>query len=125
MSITHKLSYSISSDNSPSLSGVESEVGATEITLDVTYAASLTNQLQAMAFTVANVQSLFLVSDKGLVIKTNSGGSPANTITLKPGIPLPWGASAGYFANPFTVDVTAFYITTTVSSRLQLKILTS
>lgn len=126
MSITHKLTFSISSDSAGTpLSGVQSEVGSTEIIQDVNYGASLTDQLLTVAFNFANVQTIFLLSDKGLKIETNSGSSPVNTINLKPGSPLAWSISEGYFPNPFTANVTAFYITTTVAARLQVKILTT
>lgn len=126
MSTTHKLTFSISSDSGGTpLSGVQSEVGAAELSFDQTYGASLTDQLLAVAFTAANVQSVFLLSDKGLLIETNNPTSPVNTIVLKPGTPFAWSKSAGYFPNPFTANVTAFYITTTVAARLQGKILTT
>jgi hypothetical protein len=126
LSTTHKLTFSISSDSGGTpLSGVQSEVGSTAIEFDQQYGASLTDQLLAVAFIAANVQSIFLVSDKGLKIETNSATAPVNTINLKPGTPFPWSKSAGYFPNPFTADVTAIYITTTVAARLQGKILTT
>lgn len=126
MSVTHKLTFSISSDSGGTpLSGVQSEVGVTEFAFDTNYGASLTDQLLAIAFPAANVQGVFFLSDKGLVIETNSGTSPVNTFTLKPGTPFVWSKSAGYYPNPFTANVTAFYITTTVAARLQGKILTT
>ena len=125
MSISHKHTVSLSSDHSSGLSGSDSEVGNTEIVQDVSYGASLTNQSLAISFNYANLQSVMMVSDRGLVIKTNSTSSPGNTFTLVAGTPLVWGVSPGYFANPFTANVTVFYITTTVASRLQIKILTT
>src|SRR4051794_27701128 len=126
MSIQNKLTFSVSSSGGGiSLNGSVSETGATEINVDQNYAAASTNILTTCAWTVANTQSLFLYSDKGCVIKTNSSGSPANTITLAPGIPLVWDTSAGYFSNPFTTNVTSWYVTSTYASRLQAKILTS
>lgn len=125
MPISHKVSYGLSSSSSAGLSGAQNEAGNTEIVQDVLYAANLTNQLLAVSFTQSALQSVMLVSDKGLTIKTNSSGSPQETIVLKPGIPLCWGVSAGYFACPFAGNVTAFYVTTTASSRLQVKILTA
>jgi hypothetical protein len=125
MSITHKLTFAVSSDSGGTpLSGVQSEVGATELAFDNQYGASLTDQLMTIAFTAANVQSIMLLSDKGLKIETNSGTTPINTINLTPGTPLAWSKSAGYYPNPFTANVTAFYITTTVAARLTGKILT-
>jgi hypothetical protein len=126
VSTTHKLTYSISSDSGGTpLSGVQSEVGATEIAVDQQYGASLTDQALSVAFNIANLQSVFLLSDKGLKIETNSGSSPVNTINLKPGAPFVWDVSTGYYPNPFTANVTAFYVTTTVAARLQGKILTT
>jgi hypothetical protein len=126
VSITHKITHSISSDSGGTpLSGIQSSVGVTEIVQDVNYGASLANQLLSVAFIAANVQDVFLLSDKGLTIGTNSSSSPVNTIVLKPGTPLAWENSSGYFPNPFTANVTAFYITTTVAARLQVKILTT
>lgn len=126
MSTTHKLTFSISSDSGGTpLSGVQSEVGATEISFDQTYGASLVDQLLTVAFTAANVQSVFLLSDKGLKIETNNATTPTDTINLKPGSPLAWSKSEGYSPNPFSANVTAFYITTTVAARLQGKILTT
>ncbi len=229
MSIQNKITCTVSSSGGGiSLNGTVSESGATEINVDENYAASASNILTTCAFTAANVQSLFLYSDKGCTIKTNGsgtnevqtititgtptsgtfalgyggqitapiafdaiaadvqtalralstigsgnvnvaggplpgsavtatfvgtlasknvetltsniaglgGGSPAititattpglpsNTIVLAPGIPLVWDVSAGYFSNPFTVDVTAWYVSSTFASRLQAKILT-
>ena len=126
MSTTHKLTYAVSSDSGGTpLSGTQSAVGVTEITFDQQYGASLTDQLLTVAFTAASVQSIFLLSDKGLKIETNSGTSPVNTINLMPGDPFVWDVSTGYYPIPFTANVTAFYITTTVAARLQGKILTT
>ncbi len=230
MSIKHTQNYSVTSDSGgAALSGSQSEIGATEIVIDESYGASLTNTLLAAAFAVADVQSIILVSDKGLTLTTNgtgaadvqtisitgtptggtfalafqgaittalaynasaanvqaalralstigsgnvtcTGGSlpgtpivctfsgalaaglqplittesgdltggtsptvtvthstpglPSNTILLKPGTPIVWSISAAYYPNPFTADVSAFYITTTVAARFQAKILT-
>jgi len=66
MSITHKQTYSVTSDQGGSpLQGIQSEVGATEIAGDITVGASVTNQALTLSFTAANIQSIFLVSDKG------------------------------------------------------------
>lgn len=125
MSITDTYSISVASSDSSRASGSSSETGTTRHTVDVNYPASSTNTLLSIAWTVANTQSLFLLSSSDATIKTNSSGSPANTISLKAGIPLIWRASAGYYSNPFTTDVTAWYITCTASTRLQAIILTT
>jgi hypothetical protein len=231
VSITHKKSYSAASDAGGSgLSGSFADVGATEINVDQSFAASTSNQSVTMSFTIASLQSLFLVCDKGCTIRTNgtgtsevqtvtitgtpaggtfalayqgqitaplaynaaaadvqtalralstiggsnvtcaggalpgtpvtvtfagtlastnvsqitsngaglTGGSgpavavttttpgkPSDVITLVAGTPLSWSLSETYWPCPFTVDVTAWYASTTVAARLQGKILTS
>jgi hypothetical protein len=230
MSITHTKTYSVTSTAGGSpLSGSFADVAATEITMDTTFAASTSNQLVTMGLTVANLQSLFLICDKGCTITTNgtaaadvqtisitgtptggtfpitfggqvtevaysasnttmqtalqalstigsgnvtctggplpgtaivctfagtlatgqqslmttfsgqlTGGStptaivthttpglPTNTIALQPGTPLSWSRSETYYACPFTSNVTAWYVTTTVAARLQGKMITN
>jgi hypothetical protein len=58
------------------------------------------------------------------VATTTGGVAPSNTFTLQAGIPLLWSISPGYFANPFTVDVVRFNVTSATSARLQGRILT-
>lgn len=126
MSTTHKQTYHLSSTGGTlAISGSQSEVGATEQTIDSTFAASTTDSLLSIAFTASNLQSIALVSDKNLTIETNSASSPTNTINLKAGTPFVWSKSAAYFANPFTANVTAFYITCTGAARLRGRILVS
>jgi hypothetical protein len=60
-----------------------------------------------------------------MTIKTNSPTSPGNTINLVAGVPLIWDASAGYYPNPFTTNVTGFYVTCTAAALLQGSILTT
>lgn len=125
MSITHRNTRGVQSDNSGSISGSWNEVGNSEVSVDRTIGANVTNQQITLAFTVAACQDLFFLADKGATLKTNSTTTPGDTITLKPGIPLTWSASAGYYSNPYTVDVTTIYVTTTTATRFQAKVLTT
>ncbi len=81
-----------------------------ENNLDWTVNTGVTNQLQAFVMTIANMQSLYILSNTNVTIKTNSSGSPANTINLLANVPLVW-QTGGYYTNLFTVDVTAIYLT--------------
>jgi hypothetical protein len=101
------------------------EVGAADINVNQTFAAGTSDQLLSLAFTAANVQGVWLLATQNMTIKTNSSGSPAQTISLVAGIPLYWEASAGYFTNPFTSDVTAFYVSCTSAATLKGHIVTS
>jgi hypothetical protein len=125
MSITHNQSLTVNTNGSAPVSGKVSEVGNTEVALNVALAAGTTDQLQALTLTAANLQSLILVASQNLTIETNSGTTPAQTISLVAGIPLVWSKSAGYFANPITANVTALYLTCAAATVLQVKILTS
>jgi hypothetical protein len=84
-----------------------------------------TNQLLAITQVVANMKGLWLLSNADLTIKTNSTSSPGNTINLKAGQPYIWYAGA-YWSNPFTVDITAWYLTNASGqqARLDTRILT-
>lgn len=123
--ITDTISVGVSGTDGRRVSGSSQESGTTQAAIDTNFASGSTDVLTAAAWTVANTQSLILLSSADLTIKTNSAGSPANTVTLKAGIPLIWRASAGYYANPFTVNVTAFYVTCTAAARLQALVLTT
>lgn len=123
MAITHTATLGIASSAGGSVRGNSVEVGSNEVTVDEIYPAGTTNQLQAAVFAVANVQSCILLSDKNLTIKTNSSGSPANTINLVAGVAYIWLKSEAIDTLKFTVDVTAWYITCAATARLQAKIL--
>jgi hypothetical protein len=76
MSVTHKIQTSISSDSGAlGIAGYDNETGATEITVTNNYPASSSNTAWALALTAANLQSVFLLSDKGCTITTNGTGT--------------------------------------------------
>jgi hypothetical protein len=81
---THKLTFQVqSTGGGQSLSGVQSEVGTTEIILDQYFAASSVNAALAASFTVASIQDVYLYSDKGLTLRTNGPGtSEVQTISI-------------------------------------------
>ena len=123
--ITDTIQAGISGTDGTRISGSSQEVGNTSILIDTTLPAASSNVSVSIAWTVANTQALFLLASQNCTILTNSTGSPANTINLVAGIPLIWRASAGYYANPFTTNVTVFYVSCTPATRLQCAILTS
>jgi hypothetical protein len=123
--ISDTINVSVSSTDGGRISGSSTETGTTHVSVDTNLPSASTNVLVAAAWTVANTQALFLVSSADCTIKTNSSGSPADTINLKAGIPLLWRASPGYYANPFGTNVTAWYVTCSQATRLQALILTT
>lgn len=106
------------------LSGSCPETGNSEVSVDQNFPAASTNVAITLAFTVANVQYCFLLSDVDMTLKTNSSGSPANTINLKAGRPYRWCISDGYNALLFTVNVTSGFVTCTSAGRLRIYVLT-
>src|SRR2546421_609250 len=102
MSITHKTTVGTVSDKGNSINGYSNEVGGTEIKIDNYFAAASSNVAQSLAFTVANLQSVYLLSDKGLTLKTNgTGTSEVQSLSIS-GTP-----TGGSFALAYGGQVTA------------------
>lgn len=73
---THKLQSSVtSSTGSVSLSGYDAEAGNSEILIDQSFPASTINGALTLALTVADLQSIYLVCDKGCTLTTNGTGT--------------------------------------------------
>jgi len=72
--------------------------------------ANTTDMEVDIVFTYAAIQALVMSSDQNLTVKVNSATTPTPTITLKGTAGLVWAHDYGT-ANPFTADVTKFYIT--------------
>jgi hypothetical protein len=123
--INYAYSVQVSGTDGTRVTGAFTETGTTSINIAQNFPASSTNVLFSIAWTVANTQAILLLSTSNMTIKTNSSGSPANTINLIANVPLIWDASAGYFPNPFTSNVTSFYITCSAAAALQGAVLTT
>lgn len=83
-----------------------------ETNRDITVPDSSTNLLVNFTLDVSELKALYIVCDKAILIETNSGSSPAATITLAAGEPLIWWTGCA-FANPFgSTDITGLYLTT-------------
>lgn len=121
--ITETANLSITSSDSQAISGSCTEVGSAEQTINQSYGSATADASLAVAFTVAGLQSIFLVSDQDLTIKTNSATTPDKTIPLVAGRPFTWRKSDGYFANPFATDVARFYVSCTPAAKLKGKVL--
>src|SRR5262245_30376731 len=63
-----------------------------------------------MNMVVAKINMIYILSDQDLTIETNSGTTPATTLAVLAGKPVVWYTGCG-LANPFTVNITAFFIT--------------
>jgi hypothetical protein len=125
VSATHSITLTSYDDQSRTYSLVGTQIsGNREIGVSQAVIAAQTNLLIPMSYLVANLKSIFILSDQNCTIKTNSSGSPQETITLVANVPFVWQYQSGVTV-PFAGDVTAWYITNTPALNLKARILTS
>lgn len=121
MSQSVKYTRSVQSDGTPSLSGSGTEVGT--VLSDVNETLPVGENGIALSFTTAALQYVFMVADQDTDVLTNSSSTPDDTLQLKAGRPLEWAKGDGYFACPFTQNVSAIYVSPSVASRFKLRVL--
>ena len=112
MPFTHNygLSWNQSGAN-PLTPATVAATGNAELNLDITLPASgCTNLAVDVAFPFAGINALLLSSDRAVTIKTNNSGAPDNTLAVPANTFQAWFPN-GIFANPFTTDVTQYYLT--------------
>jgi hypothetical protein len=108
--------------NGQSISATLSGTGNTEVNFDQSIAAGATNQNFIIALDVSQIKVIVIKSDQALTIKTNSSGSPTNTINLLAGVPYSWVYNANYNTLLLTGDVTSIYVTNAGASAARLQI---
>lgn len=119
MSVTAKITKTVqclnSASGSVSLGGVAYSVTAESCPVySVPIAANQTNKEITIGFSSANLKAIILLADVDMTVKTNSTGSPDDTLSLKAGEPLVWDNHSG-FAFPFAATVTKVYVTNTTA----------
>lgn len=85
-------------------------------------AAETTTEME-MTLNVANVKAFAVLSDVDVTLKTNSSGSPTNTLALKGGIPYIWNTDS-YDTFKLTDDVTALFFTNAGETDANIKLTT-
>ena len=97
-----------------------------EMNLSEPLPASGVNTPVAFAVVVSKLVSLFIISSAALVIKTNSSGSPANTITLVPDVPFLWQPGDGTLRDTagvaISTNITSLFVTNPVASIIDLNL---
>jgi hypothetical protein len=83
--------------------------------MDPIVADSVTDQEVLAEVDVATVRSMIISSDQDVLIETNNGGAPDETMNLKAGVPYVWNTSSSE-AFYFSIDITAFFITNSSGS---------
>lgn len=92
-----------------------------EIAADIPVGIGASNLVANVPLDISQIQSLLITADQDLTLKTNSSGSPDNTIALKAGIPYLWLYNSG-ITLPLSADVTNWYITNASGVAATLKI---
>lgn len=76
---------------------------------DIVLSGNATNVLVAMGIDVSQLQAIYISSDYDCTLKTNSSGSPDQTLNIAGGKPFMWVTGSG-ITNPLTTDVTSLYL---------------
>jgi hypothetical protein len=92
-----------------------------ELAADIPVAIGATNVVANVPLDISQIQSILITADQDLTLKTNSSGSPDDTIALKAGIPFHWIKNSG-ITLPFAADVTNWYVTNASGVATTLKI---
>jgi hypothetical protein len=91
--------------------------------IDIDIADATTDQLVDFVLDVSEIKSFFMVADGIITIETNSSSAPPDSWTTVANVPIVWHSDSPH-ANPFSVDVTALYLTNAsgASVRFQLEV---
>jgi hypothetical protein len=111
--INHTATRSYKTQSSQTMSLAETINGDIEINSTLTIPANTTNQAIVIVLTQANLQSVCLYANgAALTVKTNSSGSPQDTIALVIGQCLVWTLQTdGIGKCPFSASITEFFVT--------------
>jgi hypothetical protein len=123
MALTHTITRQYKDTSGIAIQLTETPTGNAENNFDDTLPVAA-NTAKVWNVVRANLKSLVLFSDLGVTVKTNSSGSPTDTIVLQPGQALCWTLATDLLAKcPFSADVTAgLFITNTAAGPAIVKI---
>ena len=109
MSFAHKLLDQWSSAGR-TIEAVNEYSGDAQTSLEIAVPDSASDQQADLTLDVSTIKAIYILSDQDVTLETNDGTTPDDTISLKAGVPLIYHEN-GYFANPFSQDITALYLT--------------
>lgn len=130
MGISHTItrSWAGQSSGSPINPVGATFTGTEELNFTLSLAGGATNTQFNLVFTKTSLQSIFIYTDaENVTLKTNSSGSPQDTITITAGEPYVWDVSSG-ITNPFAGNVTSGFVTNssgTISTNFYVRCLTN
>ncbi len=109
MAFNHTVTYTTQTPSGVS-SVSNTYTGSSITSIDETVAHGATNFQINVAIDVSTIKSIFILSDQNVTLETNSGSSPAETISLVANVPYVWHTNS-YFTNLLATDITAIFIT--------------
>jgi hypothetical protein len=124
MSFEHIVSQGVTIENRRVAKAI-TVTGGNKVSINEAIATG-TNTAMAIAIDVSQVKAFFLCSDVDMTVKTNSSGSPDNTITLRAGQPYQWykpASGSPYDSFKLTTDVTILYLTCAADAVFELEYL--
>ena len=122
MPYTHTHSQAVTRSGLELVSARFDLTGDQEINLEEDLAANQTNLEFTLGLDVSKLKSYVLVATAAVTLKTNSTGSPDDTILLPAGKAVVWYDGSPY-ANLFGTDVTKVYLTNTAAASVKLSFL--
>lgn len=124
MAITHTASNSWSNGGSSSSLRSQAIIAdSVENNADWTLATGSTDVAFSLTQTASKIQMIALQSSTNLTFKTNSAGSPTQTINLKAGVLEIWHANSGIFSNPITGSITGnVYLTNSSGQQARISV---
>ena len=108
MSFTHTRTQTLVAP-SGTISNTKSYTGTANVEIDEAVDNGASNTQFALNLTVAQIQSIEIVSDQAITLRFNSTGAPAPLMALVAGKAYEWDTDA-YFTNLLTTNITTLYI---------------
>jgi len=123
-SITHTLIFTWQR-GTESISKTVNKVNEKEVNIDVTVNAGVVDLEVSINIDVSLVKSIYISTDQDVLLETNSGSTPDDTVSLVADIPLSWH-DTNYLTNPFGTDVVSMFFTNSggTSANVQIRTLT-
>lgn len=98
---------------------IDTVTGGGEAVIDEVLPANQTDVEYAMSLDASQIKGFIIKSAVAATIKTNSSGSPGQTINVAAGKGIIWHLGNG-FSNPLTPDITKIFITNVASGLFQM-----
>ncbi len=121
MSFSHTVSFQVATP-SGTLVYSKSYTGAQSFEMDEATTTGTTNEEHDFTITVANILSVYLVSDQAVTLKFNSTGAPAPSIALLANVPYVSNTDfTTYLTSTLTTNITKVYVTNASGSTANWK----